>query len=142
MTPYDIALVRRQFDALAADPERFAARFEERLVALDAETAGKLPVLRTAFDQPLMSFMARIVEGLDRFEAIAPQMRRTARLWTRFGIEPDDYAVIGAALMGVLAGELGASFDRRAEDAWLAAYAEVAQVMIEMAERELEREAA
>jgi hemoglobin-like flavoprotein len=73
------------------------------------------------------------VHGLDRAETILPPVRELARRHVGYGVKDEHYATVGKALIDTLAAGLGADFTPAVREAWQAAFALLASVMIEAA---------
>lgn len=133
MTPRQIALVRASFDRVLPMTAKTAEQFYARLF----ETA---PQVRSLFrsDLPsqgakLMAMLASIVQSLDRPDELVPAAQRLAERHVDYGTLPEHYPVVGQVLIETLQEGLGAAFDAETKDAWLAAYAMLAGVMLDAA---------
>jgi nitric oxide dioxygenase len=78
----------------------------------------------------LIDALARIVTGLTRLEAMLPVLRKLAERHVDYGVEERHYAVVGDALLHVVAVYGGPNIDPTLE-AWTVAYELVAGTMIE-----------
>ena len=78
----------------------------------------------------LMEAVKAAVDGLDDPEAAAPFLVRLGARHMRYGVCPDHFDVIGAALLSTLEQELGESFTPHVRDAWTAAWAVIATAMV------------
>jgi hemoglobin-like flavoprotein len=130
MTPDQIALVRQSFAPLAAQREAVAAAFYDELFARE-------PGLRTLFGsdlaaqgKKLMAALALVVGGLDRLEALAPELTTLAQRHVAYGVEPQHYDLVGQALIATLAAGLGEAFTPALREAWTCAYGALAKTMV------------
>lgn len=128
MTPRAVAAIRADFAVLAADPDGLARDFYARLFAL-------APDLRPLFrgdlreqGSKLTAMLALVVRGLDRLDALAEPVRALGRRHVAYGVRPEDYAVVGHALLDTLERRLPA-FGEEARAAWAEAFALLADLM-------------
>lgn len=108
-----------------------AARlFYENLFATD-------PGLRLLFRNDLDAQAAKLtamldaaVRGLGDLNSLVPVLQTLARRHAGYGVRPEHYAVVGAALLRTLEQGLGESFTPPVHTAWAEVYGLVADVMI------------
>jgi hemoglobin-like flavoprotein len=132
MTPDQVRLVQESFRDVAPIREVAAATFYERLFATD-------PTLRALFSSTnmakqgakLMVSLGLVVQGLDRADAILSDVRALARRHVAYGVQEHHYPIVGQALIDTLAAGLGPAFTVEVREAWQAAFALLAGVMIE-----------
>lgn len=131
MSPQQIADIQSSFGQLAPHAEQVASRFYSRLF----ETA---PEVRPLFKgniaeqgQKLMATLGVIVTGLNDLQTLLPVAADLAKRHVGYGVEPNHYAKVGAALIDTLERELGSAlFTSDVRDAWASAYHTLAQAMI------------
>lgn len=130
MTPTQIALVQQSFRRIAPHAEIVAAMFYRNLFALD-------PSLRPMFTgdlkvqgRKLMSMLATIVAGLERLDRLLPQVKALGARHAGYGVEPEHYDIVAAALLQTLEQGLGPAFGEPVREAWTIAYSALADVMI------------
>jgi hemoglobin-like flavoprotein len=133
MNAQQIELVQRTFTLAAPMADEVAERFYTRLFELD-------PSLRPLFHgnlkqqgEKLMTVLAFAVRGLDKPETILGPVQRLGERHTGYGVQPQHYATVGAALLGTLSELFGPAFTPDVEDAWSTAYGLLAGVMQEAA---------
>jgi hemoglobin-like flavoprotein len=129
MTPTQIALVQQSFRKVSPHGETVAALFYHNLFALD-------PLLRPLFKsdlkmqgRKLMGMLAMVVAGLDRIEALLPAVKALGARHAGYGVEPQHYDIVAAALLQTLEQGLGAAFAPPVRAAWTEAYAILADAM-------------
>ena len=137
MTPEQVLLVRDSFAKVEALGDRAAALFHDRLFELD-------PSLRPLFRSDpatqrakLLAALQTVVGALDRLDRILPVVRDLGRRHAQYGVEPEHYATVGAALIWTLGQGLGPDFTVATRRAWVAAYSLLAWTMIAAAEADL-----
>lgn len=130
MTPEEIKLVRNSFAKVVPIKAEAAELFYGRLFEV-------APAVRPLFKadlkdqgQKLMAALAMVVAGLDRLDAILPQVETLARRHVVYGAEESHYAVVGDTLVWTLRQGLGDDFTAETETAWTKAYGVLAGAMI------------
>ncbi|MDK3017797.1 globin family protein [Pseudodonghicola flavimaris] len=78
----------------------------------------------------LMATLGVVVNGLRDLDRIAPVARDLAVRHVDYGVQPEDYAKVGASLLRTLEKGLGDDFTAETEAAWTAAYDLLSGVMI------------
>jgi hemoglobin-like flavoprotein len=136
MTPQQVSEVQTSFAKVAPIADQAAALFYGRLFATAPETRALFPAEMEAQQQKLMTAIAAVVDSLGDFAAIAPMVRDLARRHVGYGVKPEHYALVGAALLWTLEQGLGEGFTAEVEAAWAAAYAALSETMIAAAYRE------
>jgi hemoglobin-like flavoprotein len=135
MTPTQIALVQSSFEKVASIAPGAAALFYDRLFQT-------LPEVRSLFrrdmdeqGRKLMATLAAVVRSLDRLDAVLPAVQGLAIRHVDYGVRPEHYGPVGAALLWTLEQGLGADFTADTAEAWRAAYGTLSIAMIEAAYR-------
>jgi len=86
----------------------------------------------------LMQMLTVAVRGLDRLDTLVPAVRALGRRHAAYGVPPEQFDTVAAAVLWTLAQGLGDAFTPEVHDAWAAVYAVLAtQVQLGMAEVEL-----
>ncbi len=143
MTTDQIAHVRRTFEMVAPIADAAAELFYARLFELDRNlTALFLGADMKEQGRKLMAMLGMVVAGLDRFDALRPQVENLGRRHVGYHVRPDDYRVVGEALVWTLAKGLGDAFTPEVAAAWGAAYAALSTTMIAAHERAIAAEPA
>jgi len=130
MTADEIALVRESFAKVAPIAETAAGLFYGRLFET---TPAVKPLFRgdmTEQGRKLMATLAVVVKGLDNLPAIVPVAEALARRHVDYGVLPEHYASVGAALLWTLGQGLGEAFTPEVEAAWTQAYTTLSGVMV------------
>jgi hemoglobin-like flavoprotein len=133
MTPTQIALIQSSFEKVVPIAPAAASLFYNRLF----ETAPEVkPLFKSDMDEQgrkLMATIGTVVRHLDKLEEILPTVKSLAVRHTRYGVQPEHYAPVGAALLWTLEQGLGADFTPETAAAWGTAYGALSSVMIEAA---------
>ena len=135
MTSAEIHLVKDSFRQIVPIADQAAALFYARLFELD-------PALRHLFrgdmreqGRKLMTMIAAVVQSLEHLDTLVPAVRQLGARHAGYGVTPDHYAVVGAALLWTLEKGLGPAFTPDVRDAWTSTYSLLANTMLE-AQRE------
>ena len=131
MTPKQIDEIRTSWSAVEPIADQAAVLFYDRLFELD-------PVVRRLFSgtdmlaqrRALMQTLAVVVKGIDRLDQLVPAVEALGRRHAGYGVRPEHYDTVGAALLWTLGQGLGAAFTSSVEAAWTEAYRTLANVMI------------
>jgi hemoglobin-like flavoprotein len=135
MTPRQIELVRSSFAAVEPIADVAATIFYRRLFDLDPTVRELFAATDMAAQRRnLMQTLTVVVRALDRLDTIVPAVEALGRRHGGYGVRPEDFETVGAALLDTLEEGLGASFTTETRDAWAAAYGILASVMIGAAE--------
>jgi hemoglobin-like flavoprotein len=136
MTPAQIESVRKSFATVVLNLDQITAAFCRRLAAL-APGLGALfggdPVVQRI---KIGAALAGMVGSLGQLDRIRPALEALGRERSRQGVDADDYAIVGQALISGLEQVLGDAFDTQTRRAWIAAYGELAWIMIRGAEQD------
>jgi len=130
MTPRQVGEVQASFARVAPIAEQAAALFYGRLFETAPETQVLFRGDMTLQGQKLMAAIATVVAGLGDIAAVTPAIRDLARRHVAYGVRPEHYALVGAALLWTLEQGLGDGFTPEVRDAWAAAYAALSGMMI------------
>jgi len=129
MTNHQIQLVQSSFELVTPVLESVTATFYDRLFQLD-------PSLRSMFRSPkeeqarkLAHVLTVVVKGLNRLEQILPAVEQLGRRHSGYGVRPEHYATVGAALLWTLQSGLGEAFTPEVRDAWASAYSLLSSAM-------------
>lgn len=129
MTPDDKRLVQESFAKVIPIADQAAALFYQNLFAKD-------PSLQVLFKgdmqeqgKKLMKMIAVAVAGLDRLDSIVPAVQDLGRRHVAYGVKPEHYDTVGAALIQTLGQGLGEAFTPQVKQAWITVYGVLAGTM-------------
>jgi hemoglobin-like flavoprotein len=130
MTPAQVELVQQSFAEVAPVADPAAAMFYERLFEL-------APAVRPLFHgdmaeqrRKLMATLAVVVGGLGNVETVLPAASALAKRHVAWGVKPEHYDQVGAALLWTLERGLGDKWTGDLAAAWSAAYGTLSAFMI------------
>jgi hemoglobin-like flavoprotein len=129
MTPEQKVLVQTSFAQVLPIAGIAATLFYDRLFTLD-------PSLRAMFKgdmeeqkRKLMMMLQVAVANLDRLDTLIPAVQNLGARHVRYGVQPEHYATVGAALLWTLEQGLGPAFTPAVRAAWVAVYTLLTDVM-------------
>ena len=139
MTPTQIELIRTSWASVEPIADVAATLFYGRLFEQD-------PAVRRLFRKTdmeaqkknLMQTLTVVVKGIDRLDDLVPAVQALGRRHAGYGVRPEHYDLVGAALLWTLGQGLGEAFTDDVHEAWAQAYGTLAAVMIAAAEEPLE----
>lgn len=130
MTPEQIRLVQSSFTRLKPSTAEVAASFYRRLFELD-------PTLRALFrddmvqqGERLMQMIGAAVGLLNRPETLFPVLHSLGARHVGYGVRPEHYDTVGAALIHTLQAGLGNAFTDELRVAWLRLFDTVRSEML------------
>ncbi|MFG1339830.1 globin family protein [Xanthobacter autotrophicus] len=134
MTPTQIDLVQASFAKVAPIADTAAGLFYGRLFEIAPEVKPLFKGDMTTQGQKLMATLGVVVAGLKDLPRIVPAAQNLARKHVGYGVKPEHYAPVGAALLWTLEQGLGEDFTPEVKTAWADAYGLLSSVMIAAAE--------
>ena len=131
MNQHHVQLVQESYELVKPIAGIAADLFYDRLFQLD-------PNLRPMFKSDLgeqkhnlMTTLTFAVAGLNKPERIITTVQRLGARHTGYGVQPQHYQTVGAAILWTLAQGLGDAFTPEVEEAWTAVYTLLAETMQE-----------
>jgi len=130
MTPQQVALVQASFAKVAPFADQAAALFYGRLFETAPETRALFHGDMGVQGRRLMAAITTVVGSLDDLGAVVPVAQELAKRHVDYGVRPEHYAPVGAALLWTLEQGLGGDFTADVSTAWAAAYGALSEAMI------------
>ncbi|MCB0017050.1 MAG: hypothetical protein KDE09_04620 [Anaerolineales bacterium] len=134
MNRQQIRLVKESFALVEPIQAVAADLFYERLFQLDPWLRPYFRGDMAAQKQKLMTALAFVVAGLDRPDTLLPHIQAMGVRHAGYGVQPEHYDTVGAALLWTLGQRLGEQFTPAVAAAWAAAYDLLASTMRAAAE--------
>jgi hemoglobin-like flavoprotein len=134
MTPEEVDLVTKSFDALWPIRRKLAGRFYHRFFELAPDSRRLFPDDMERQHLKLMDSLAAIVGALDQHEIFQSVISHTARQHARFGAAPAHFVAFREALMWSLQEQLGSTFTPEMKRAWSQLYDAVQSKMVAAAQ--------
>lgn len=130
MTPEQVTQVQASFAKVVPIAGDAAALFYGRLFETHPAVRSMFPADMAAQHEKLVAALALVVGGLGDIDAIAPAVRELAVRHVAYGVRPEHYDAVGAALLWTLEQGLGSDFTPGVRAAWTEAYTALAGMMI------------
>lgn len=130
MTPDQIALVQESFGKVAPIKDQAAQLFYGRLFEIAPEVKPLFGDDMAEQGRKLMAMLAVVVGGLSKLETVLPAASALAKKHVAYGVKPQDYQPVGAALLWTLEKGLGPDWTPQLAQAWTAAYTTLSGFMI------------
>jgi hemoglobin-like flavoprotein len=129
MTPRQIELVEASFQRVAAEADKAADIFYERLFAVSPEVRALFSPDLDAQKKKLMQTLETAVANLRQLDSVVPAIREMGRRHATYGVTVPQYALVGGALIWTLQQMLGPDFTPEMRAAWTEVYTTLATVM-------------
>jgi hemoglobin-like flavoprotein len=130
MTPQQIQEVQASFAKVEPIADQAAALFYGRLFARAPEVRALFSGDMVVQGRKLMTAIATVVNSLGEIDAVAPAVCDLAKRHVDYGVRPEHYELVGAALLWTLEQGLGDDFTPAVGAAWAAAYGALSEMMI------------
>jgi hemoglobin-like flavoprotein len=130
MTPEQIADIQSSFAKVIPISQAAAGLFYQQLFTIAPEVRPLFRSDMTEQGAKLMATLAAVVNGLKTLDAVVPVAQALAVRHVAYGVKPEHYAPVGAALIWTLEQGLKADFTPKVREAWIAAYNTLSGAMI------------
>lgn len=126
----DADFLRDTFEVAVAD-ERFGARFYEHLFAGHPELRPLFTRNSTGAQQKMFAQkLAAIVDAVIDPKLLEEEARAIAASHVHYGVTPEMYEWVGAALLAALRDSVGTDWTPEAERAWQGAYITITKMIL------------
>ena len=129
MTPAEVNLVKLTWSRVVPIKDTAAGLFYNRLFELDPSVRPLFKGDISEQGSKLMATLNTVVGSLDQLDDVVPVAQQLAVRHVRYGVKPEHYDTVGAALLWTLERGLGAGFTSDVKQAWTSAYATLAGAM-------------
>lgn len=133
MTPQQIQSIQATWLQVLPIADQAAGLFYGKLFELDPAVRPMFKGDMTEQGRKLMKTIGLVVNSLTRLEEIVPTVQDLGRKHVAYGVRPEHYDTVGAALLWTLEQGLGSAFTPQVKAAWAAAYGTLATAMKEAA---------
>ena len=133
MTPQDKILVRETFAQVEPISNQAAALFYDRLFTLAPHYRSLFKHDMNEQGKKLMQTLGIAVAHLDKLDTLVPVVQKLGQRHVNYGVQQEDYAVVGEALLWTLEQGLGTAFTPEVKQAWTSVYETLSNVMKEAA---------
>jgi hemoglobin-like flavoprotein len=129
MTPEKIDLVQSTFRKVVPISDSAAELFYARLFELDPSLKPLFKGDMKVQGKKLMQMIGTAVASLKDLPTLVPIVEALGRKHVGYGVKPEYYDTVGAALIWTLGKGLGDAFTEEAKAAWIETYTTLATVM-------------
>jgi len=129
MTQDQIVIVQDSFKKVVPIATTAADLFYDRLFEIAPDVRQLFPDDLKEQKKKLIAMLATAVTNLHQVDTIAPAVAGLGKRHVSYGVKPEHYQPVGAALLWTLEQGLGPDFTPAVKDAWTSAYLLLAGVM-------------
>jgi hemoglobin-like flavoprotein len=129
MTTEQVHLIRRSFAALARHEHVAALIFYRRLFEIAPELRPMFKGDIEMQSKKLIEMLGVLIAMLERPHGLELELKAMGARHAGYGVKDEHYAVVGAALLDMLAETLGEGFTPEVRVAWIALYGAVEATM-------------
>ena len=141
MTPKQISLVQESWQKVAPIAPKAAEIFYQTLFELDPKLKPLFKNDITEQGQKLMAMLDTAVKLLNNTEKLIPALQKLGVRHLDYGVFPQHYDTVGAALLKTLEIGLGDDYTAQVKRAWTAIYKTLATTMIDAANEAVHQKA-
>jgi hemoglobin-like flavoprotein len=134
MTPEQVGLIQRSFDAIWPIRRKLAGSFYSRFFELAPDTQRLSANDLERQHLKLMDMIAAIVGALDKRELFQSLITHSGRQHAQFGVKSSHFVAFGDALIWSLEQQFGPAFTPGLREAWIALYDAVQYKMMRAAQ--------
>ena len=129
MTPEQIAMVQESFKKVVPIAGTAADLFYDRLFEIAPDVRRMFPDDLREQKMKLIAMLATAIANLHQVDKIIAAVEGLGRRHASYGVKPEHYQPVGAALLWTLEQGLGADFTPPVKAAWTDTYMTLAGVM-------------
>lgn len=130
MTPTEIRLVQGSFEAVRPIADKAAELFYGRLFEIAPEVKSLFSGDMDEQGRKLMKTLAVAVAGLNDLDSLVPVVQKLGQGHVAYGVKPEHYNSVGAALLWTLEQGLGEAYTPEVDAAWKHTYQILSDTMI------------
>jgi hemoglobin-like flavoprotein len=129
MTPEEVVMVQESWEKVLPISDKAAELFYGRLFEIAPEVKPYFKGDMEEQGRKLMAMINTAINALNELESVVPAVQAMAVRHVDYGVKPEDYDAVGAALIWTLDAGLGDAFTDDVRDAWVKVYTTLADVM-------------
>src|SRR5829696_5860494 len=129
MTKEQIQLVKQSWEHIRPVRSLVGELFYKRLFREAPELRHIFKHDTSAQEGKLVDMLFHIVKNLDRLDILNNDLAELARRHSRYGIKPQQYAIVRRCLISVLGECLGERWNEELKYAWVLAYHTLSSIM-------------
>ena len=130
MNATKIHLIRASFSLVAPASQTVGLIFYRNLFSLDPTLKALFPEDLSQQSAKLMQMLEAVVNSLDKLDDLVPVVQQLAKRHVKYGVTPQHYQTVGAALLNTFVEGLGDDLSAEAFIAWKELYLLLSQTMI------------
>ena len=130
MNATKIHLIRASFALVAPASQTVGLIFYRNLFSLDPTLKALFPEDLSQQSAKLMQMLGAAVNSLDKLDDLVPVVQQLAKRHVKYGVTPQHYQTVGAALLNTFVEGLGDDLSAEAFIAWKELYLLLSQTMI------------
>lgn len=134
--PVDARVVQESLAVVAPRAEDLVSHFYALLFLGRPDLRSMFPPMMDTQRDRLLAALLRLATGAHDLEAQRGFLSQLGRDHRKYGVLPEHYTAVGAALIGALARYSGDRWTLATQEAWATLYTWAAEVMIDAAERD------
>ena len=129
MTPEQVPLIQTSWEKVKPISETAAELFYGRLFEIAPEVQPYFKGDMKEQGRKLMMMIGTAVNALNDLEAVVPAIQDMGKRHVGYGVKPEDYDSVGAALLWTLEKGLGNDFTDDTKEAWATVYGVLSTTM-------------
>lgn len=129
MTPEQVTLIQTSWEKVKPISETAAELFYGRLFEIAPEVQPYFKGDMKEQGRKLMMMIGTAVNALNDLEAVVPAIQDMGKRHVGYGVKPEDYDSVGAALLWTLEKGLGDDFTDDTKEAWATVYGVLSTTM-------------
>lgn len=129
MTPEQVTLIQTSWEKVKPISETAAELFYGRLFEIAPEVQPYFKGDMKEQGRKLMMMIGTAVNALNNLEAVVPAIQDMGKRHVGYGVKPEDYDSVGAALLWTLEKGLGDDFTDDTKEAWTTVYGVLSTTM-------------
>jgi NAD(P)H-flavin reductase/hemoglobin-like flavoprotein len=126
-------LLKESLATVSGMAAELTAYFYARLFMENPALRSMFPLVMDVQRDRLLQALVHIVQSIESPETLIPYLQQLGRDHRKFGVQPEHYEAVGAALLGAVREYSSQTWTSEIEDAWRNAYGVAARTMIEAA---------
>lgn len=130
MTPEERDCIRDTFRKILPMSDAFGMQFYDHLFRINPSLRALFPVRLNEQAERLMQALSAMVDALEHPQELRAKFAPIGERHVRYGVLPEHYDDVGAALLLTLQHRLGDDFTAEAEVAWVTVYGEMVDAML------------
>ena len=130
MNATKIHLIRASFALVVPASQAVGLLFYRNLFELDPKLKSLFPADLNQQSAKLMQMLSAAVSSLDNLDDLVPVVQQLAKRHVKYGVTPQHYQTVGAALLNTLVEGLGDDLSEEAFIAWKEFYLLLSHTMI------------